>query len=89
MALGAAPGQVRRQFLIVALRLLAAGVAIGVAGAWASGHALESLLFNVPAVHAATLTGTLLVMTVVALAACLLPAQRAARISPMEALVEE
>ena len=49
----------------------------------------RALLFRVPAVHAATLAGTLRVMTTVSLAACLLPAHRAARISPMEALAEE
>ncbi len=89
MALGAAPDQVRRQFLLVASRLLAAGVVLGLAGAWAAGHALQSLLFRVPAVHIATLAGTLAVMTTVSLIACLLPAHRAARISPMAALAEE
>jgi ABC-type antimicrobial peptide transport system permease subunit len=89
MALGAAPDQVRRQFLLVASRLLAAGVVLGLAGAWAAGHALQSLLFRVPAVHIATLAVTLAVMTTVSLIACLLPAHRAARISPMVALAEE
>jgi predicted permease len=89
MALGAGPGQVRRQFLSVAWRLLAAGVVLGLAGAWAAGQALESLLFRVPAIHKATLAGTIAVMTIVSLTACLLPALRAARISPMEALAEE
>jgi putative ABC transport system permease protein len=89
MALGARPDQVRRQFLSVASRLLAAGTALGLAGAWATGHALQTLLFKVPAVHAATLAVTIAVMTTVSLAACLLPAHRAARISPMEALAEE
>jgi ABC-type lipoprotein release transport system permease subunit len=47
------------------------------------------VLFRVPAVHAATLGVTIAVMTTVSLAACLLPAHRAARISPMEALADE
>ena len=89
IALGARPDQVRRQFLSAALRLLAAGTVLGLAGAWATGHALQTLLFRVPAVHVATLAITIAVMTTVSLTACLLPARRAARISPMEALAEE
>jgi ABC-type antimicrobial peptide transport system permease subunit len=89
MALGARPGQVRRQFLSAASQLLAVGTVVGLAGAWATGHALQTLLFRVPAVHAGTLGVTIAVMTTVSLAACLLPAHRAARISPMEALADE
>jgi predicted permease len=89
MALGASPAQVRRQFLSLASRMLAAGTAIGTVGAWAVGHALQALLFNVPAIHAATLTATMVVITIVSLAAGVLPAHRAARISPMTALAEE
>jgi predicted permease len=89
MALGAAPAQVRRQFLSLASRMLAAGTALGTAGAWAVGHALQGLLFNVPAIHPATLAATMVVITIVSLAACVLPAHRAARISPTTALAEE
>ncbi len=89
MALGASPRQVRRQFLSVASRLLAAGIFIGLAGAWATGHALESLLFHVPAVHVPTLAVSSGVLAVVSLTACLLPALRAARTSPMEVLAQE
>lgn len=89
MALGAAPVHVRRQFVSVASRLLAVGSVLGLAGAWAVGRALQGVLFKVPAVHPETLAATMAVMTVVSLTACLLPAYRASRISPMEAIAEE
>jgi predicted permease len=89
MALGARPDQVRGQFLSLALRLLAAGTAIGLLGAWTTGQAMQSLLFGVPTVHLATLAATAAILAVVSLAACLIPSHRAARISPTEALAEE
>src|SRR6202047_791808 len=89
MALGAQPGQIRSQFLYLSLRLLAGGVILGVIGAWLTGQAMQAVLFHVPAFNLPILTGALCVMALVSLAACLLPSQRAARISPMEALAEE
>jgi len=89
MALGARPGQIRRQFVSVSLRLMGVGAAIGVAGAWMSGRAMQSLLFDVPALHPATLAGAGAVMGAVCLAACLIPSARAARISPIEALADD
>jgi putative ABC transport system permease protein len=89
MALGARPADVRGQFLGLALRLLLLGALPGVAGAWAIGHVMQAVLFEVPAFHAATLAGTAGVMSVVSLAACLLPSYRASRVSPLEALTHE
>jgi predicted permease len=89
MALGAQPGQIRRQFFYLSLRLLTAGVILGVIGAWLTGQAMQAVLFHVPALNLSILAGTVCVMGVVSLVACLLPSQRAARISPMEALAEE
>ena len=89
MALGAQPGQIRSQFFYLSLRLLAGGVILGVIGAWLTGQAMQAVLFHVPAFNLPILTGALCVMALVSLAACLLPSQRAARISPMEALAEE
>jgi hypothetical protein len=89
MALGARPAQIRKQFVALALRLLAFGTVLGVAGAWLSGRAMQTILFHVPALHWATLAGAVALMALVALAACLLPSQRAARISPMEALADQ
>ena len=83
------PRQVRSQFVGLACRLLAAGTALGVAGAWMTGRAMQALLFQVPPLHVATLLATTVVLGVVALAACLLPSNRAARTSPLEVLAEE
>ena len=89
MALGARPEQVRVQFLSLALRLLAAGTVLGVLGAWLTGKAMQAVLFQVPALHVATLAGSAAILGTVSLIACLLPSDRAARISPMEAMIEE
>jgi len=89
MALGARPEQVRSQFLTLALRLLAVGIAVGLTGAWLTGRAMQTLLFHVPSVHTGTLVATAAIMSIVCLIACLLPSQRAARISPMEALTDQ
>ena len=89
MALGAQPKQIGRQFLYLALRLLACGTLLGMAGAWLAGRAMQTVLFHVPAFYLPTLAGTALVMSVVSLVACLLPSYRAARISPMETLAHQ
>jgi predicted permease len=86
MALGARPDQVRRQFLSLALRLQVVATALGLFGAWFTGRAMQTILFQVPAIHVPTLAATAVTITVVSLVACLLPAHRAARISPTEVL---
>jgi predicted permease len=89
IALGAQPGQIRMQFLSLSMRLLTAGTGLGLIGAWQAGRTMRSLLFQVPALNVAVLAATACVTAGVCLAACLLPAQRAARISPMAALAED
>jgi predicted permease len=89
MALGAQPAQMRRQFLSLALRLIAAGTILGVLGAWVTGRAMQTLLFHVPALHIGTLAITTAIVAIGCVLACLLPAERAARISPMEALTDQ
>ena len=89
MALGARPEQVRRQFVALALRLLAAGTLAGVVGAWLTGQAMQGILFRVPAFHAGTIALTAGILSAVSVLACVLPSHRASRISPMEALAEE
>jgi predicted permease len=88
MALGAQPSQIRTQFLSLSLRLLACGTFFGVIGAWQAGRAMRTVLFHVPPLSLTILAGAASVMGVVCLAACLLPSQRAARISPVETLAE-
>jgi predicted permease len=89
MALGARPEQIRGQFLALALRLLVAGEILGSIGAWLTGRAMRTLLFEVPPLHVATFAAAAGVIAAVSLVACLLPSHRAARISPMEALADQ
>jgi predicted permease len=89
IALGAQSGQIRIQFLALSLRLLTAGTVLGLIGAWQAGRAMRSLLFQVPSLDVAILAAATCVTAAVCLAAGLLPSQRAAQISPMEALTGE
>lgn len=89
IALGAQAGQIRMQFLSLSLRLLAAGIVLGLIGAWQASRAMRSLLFHAPALNIPILVVAACVTAALCLAACLLPSQRAARISPMEALSGE
>jgi predicted permease len=89
MALGARPDQIRGHFFRLALRLLACGATLGVVGAWLTGHAMRTVLFHVRAFDGTTLAAAAVIVSAVSLGACLLPARRAARISPMEALADE
>ncbi|MBV9009121.1 MAG: ABC transporter permease [Verrucomicrobia bacterium] len=89
MALGAQRHQIAAQFLKIGLRLLITGTVIGFIGAVLSGRALQSLLFGIPPLHAVTFAATAAIMTIVCLVACWLPARRASRVEPMEALHAE
>ncbi len=89
MALGARPEQVRAQFVTLSLRLLAGGTILGLIGAWLTGQAMKAVLFEVPTLSLATLAATAALLGAVSLTASLMPSQRAARISPMEALAED
>jgi predicted permease len=88
MALGAQPARIRRQFLSLSLRLFAGGTLLGLIGAWQASRAMGSVLFHVQPLNLPILAGATFVMGVVCFAACLLPSQRAARVSPIEALTE-
>jgi predicted permease len=89
MALGAQPQQIRIQFLSLSLRLLASGTILGVIGAWLTGQAMQAVLFHVQPLNLTILAAAACLLGAVSLAACLLPSQRAASISPMEALSEQ
>ncbi|MBA3543221.1 MAG: ABC transporter permease [Chthoniobacterales bacterium] len=89
MALGAQARQIGAQFLSLGVRLLAAGSALGLLGAWLAGRAMQSLLFDMPALPVAALLGPALVMTMVSLIACLIPTRRATKVDPAVALRAE
>jgi predicted permease len=86
MAIGATPGEVVQLFLREGILLAAAGLVVGLVAAAAVSRALASMLFDVPAADPITFTSVSGVLIGAALAASYLPARRAARVDPMEAL---
>ncbi|HEV2287437.1 MAG TPA: ABC transporter permease [Candidatus Acidoferrales bacterium] len=86
MALGAEPRQVLRLVLAQGLRLAAIGVAVGIVASLFLTRLMSSLLFGVSATDAVTFIGVALLLVVVALLACYIPARRAMRVDPMVAL---
>ena len=88
MALGAQKGDVFRLVVGGGLRLVVAGVVIGVLAALALTRLLASLLYGVNVADAPTLSAVVLLLGFVALLACWLPARRAAGVDPAIALRE-
>lgn len=86
MALGAQPGQVRGMILRESWWLAAAGIAVGMAGALGLTRMVQSMLYGIRADDPATLAAGVGLLLAVALAAAWIPARRAARVQPMEAL---
>ncbi len=86
MALGADAGRVRAMVIKQLGRLALIGCAVGLAGALALGRAAESLLFELRGTDPLVISLSIVVLGVVALAAGYLPALRASRIDPMQAL---
>jgi predicted permease len=89
MALGARPGDALAMVLGQGLRLILAGVALGLAGSLALTRTLATLLYGVSPRDPVTLGGIAALLVAVALAASYLPARRASVISPTEALRSE
>lgn len=86
IALGAHPGQVRGMILRESAWLAAAGIAAGMATALGLTRIVQSMLYGIPADDPLTLSASVLLLLVVALAATWIPAHRAARVQPMDAL---
>jgi macrolide transport system ATP-binding/permease protein len=86
MALGAQPRDVLRLVLRQGATLVIAGVAIGLVACFAITRLMSSLLFGVTATDPATFIGVSILIVLVALAASYIPARRAMRLDPMEAL---
>ena len=89
MALGAQPRDVLWLVVRQGLWLAIVGGIAGAAGALALGRTLSSLLYGVSAVDAASFSAAIAVALVTAIAACLLPARRAASIDPLQGLRAE
>ena len=86
LALGAAGRDVVRVILVDGVRLVAVGVALGLGGAAILGRLLRQFLFDVSAVDPLTFVLIPALLMVVAIAACYVPARRASRIAPLDAL---
>jgi putative ABC transport system permease protein len=89
VALGAARGDVLSLILKGGMLLTVAGLAIGLAGAFALARLIKTLLFGVSEHDPATMTATAALLVAVALLACYIPARRATAVDPLVALREE
>ena len=86
MALGAQIVDVLKLVLRRAMLLAVVGIGIGTTGAVAVTRYMTTLLFGVKPIDVVTFGVVALVLALVVLVACIVPARRAARIDPLEAL---
>jgi putative ABC transport system permease protein len=86
MALGASSGSVMRLVMARGFSLIAAGLTIGLALALAATRALQGALYGVGAADPETFAVVIALLAGIALAACYVPARRAARVDPMAVL---
>lgn len=89
MAFGARPRDVLRLFLQQAAGLVLASVGLGLLGVFVLRKILARQLFGISPLDPITLAGGIMLVVLVSLAACYLPARRAAQIDPMVALRDE
>jgi putative ABC transport system permease protein len=85
-ALGADPRNILRLVLAQGVTTILAGIAMGLGGALALTRMLQSLLFGLSTADPLTFMGVALVLALVALLACYIPARRAAKVDPIVAL---
>lgn len=89
MALGASASNVVQLVVARGLALTGAGLAIGLGVAWAATRAMRNLLYGVTATDPTTYAGVALLLALIGIAACWIPARRASRLDPAMVLREE
>jgi len=89
MALGAGRGHVLRLVVGEGMALAVAGLVLGLVGAWLVGRTMQSMLYGVTAIDYGAFSAVGAVLLGSALAACWVPARRAAWVDPMAALRQE
>ena len=89
IAIGAAPSSVTRMILAHSAGVIAIGIALGLAGAIASGRLIAALLYNVTPYDPASIAAAVVFLILTTIAAAMIPAVRASRVDPMTALREE
>ena len=89
MALGAERSDVFRAVFKTALRLIAFGVFIGAAASFGANRVISSQMWTVATFDPVALIGGVIVIVILGLAACCIPALRATRVNPILALRHE
>jgi predicted permease len=86
LALGAQQKDILSLILRQGIVTAAVGLALGLAGTWVLGRLLKGLLFEIGPMDPVTIMTVVVILALVAALACVVPARRAAKIDPMEAL---
>src|SRR5881398_3518888 len=89
IALGAQRYDVLRLIVLQGMRFVGVGLVLGIIGVLVSSRLLQSFLFGIGATDPKTMLAVTLVLTAVALVACLVPARRATLVDPIKALRAE
>ena len=86
MALGAEPRDILRMVLRQSIAIVAVGLAIGIAAAFAGTRAIANLIVGIKPTDPLTFVTVIALLSAIALVACWVPARRATRVSPLTAL---
>jgi ABC-type antimicrobial peptide transport system permease subunit len=85
-ALGATPGQIIQLVLEQGARVASLGMVLGILGSFGFTRYLRALLFGVEPTDPATILGVVVLIGIVAMGGCVVPALRAARVDPSQSL---
>jgi putative ABC transport system permease protein len=86
MALGAEPRDILKMVSRQSIAIVALGLAIGLAAAFAGTRAIANLIVGIKPTDSITFVSVIVLLSVIALVACWIPARRATRVSPLTAL---